>query len=127
MGKQFSLPRSFSSSRSRSSQGGPLSQNRKKVMKHREHTSSTLTKGAALLTLLSVLLVPFSSTNAYFSDKESSLGNLFGASTLDMGLVVSGGGNERTFSVSNIGESPFEYDVRIVETSNPLASFCGGV
>jgi hypothetical protein len=85
-------------------------------------------RSVALFVLLCLLFTPFSSTRAEFSDTEISSENLFSASSIDIELGVLGEGtNERTFSVTNIGLSPLNYDAHVTETSDPSLSFCDEV
>lgn len=97
-------------------------------MKHNSNRRNIYIRGALLFGFLCVLLTPLSFAQGYFSDAESLSGNLFGASSVDVALAVSGEGPDaRTLSVSNSGNSSFNTTGYIIEVSDPLLSFCGEV
>jgi hypothetical protein len=97
-------------------------------MKHNSNRRNISIHSTLLFGFFCVLLTPLSSAHAYFSSVESSGGNLFGASSIDVALVASGEEPDaRTLSVSNSGNSSFNTEGYTNEVSDPLLSFCDEV
>jgi len=97
-------------------------------MKHNSNRRNISIRSTLLFGFFCVLLTPLSSAHAYFSSVESSGGNLFGASSIDVALVASGEEPDaRTLSVSNSGNSSFNTEGYTNEVSDPLLSFCDEV
>lgn len=96
-------------------------------MRTNQKTIQKYTEATALVVLVALMGTPFS-VHAYFGDEETSADNTFDASSLDLSLsVVSSDEDSRSLSISNTGDTSFEYSVRVEEVSDPASSFCRDV